>query len=243
MKNALILSALLTLGPVCFAQQTEKYPLGNYEELTDTKPHDGMEVWNKMTTPTQLSWGTTDIRYKKLNVPDVKKTTRWQGKAWKGERINAQAVLWTKEALDDATITVSELKSGSAWYVPGGRSTIGRLFNDACGRYVFSEDKHSGSIPLAFETVFDKAGDADVWTIKYNRDRDMTYADLKADYTGYTGFKAFKTRNIYGCNTAKVPFYEETPFRPDYLLADLIQILHPEIGDLGGLRYFCKLNE
>ena len=46
MKNALILSALLTLGPVCFAQQTEKYPLGNYEELTDTKPHDGAEVWN-----------------------------------------------------------------------------------------------------------------------------------------------------------------------------------------------------
>ena len=105
------------------------------------------------------------------------------------------------------------------------------------------EDKHSGSIPLAFETVFDKAGDADVWTIKYNRDRDMTYSDLKADYIGYTGFKAFKTRNIYGCNTAKVPFYEETPFRPDYLLSDLIQILHPEIGDLGGLRYFCKLNE
>lgn len=138
---------------------------------------------------------------------------------------------------------VSELKSGSAWYVPGGCSTIGRLFNDACGRYAFAEDKHSGSIPLAFETVFDKAGDADVWTIKYNRDRDMTYADLKADYMGYTGFKAFKTRNIYGCNTAKVPFYEETPFRPDYLLADLIQILHPEIGDLGGLRYFCKLNE
>lgn len=122
---------------------------------------------------------------------------------------------------------VSELKSGSAWYVPGGRSTMGRLFNDACGRYVFAEDKHSGSIPLAFETVFDKAGDADVWIIKYNRDRDMSYSDLKADYIGYTGFKAFKTRNIYGCNTAKVPFYEETPFRPDYLLADLIQILHP----------------
>jgi iron complex transport system substrate-binding protein len=149
-----------------------------------------------------------------------------------------------RAALSSVSLSiVSELKSGSAWYVPGGRSTIGRLFNDACGRYVFSEDKHSGSIPLAFETVFDKAGDADVWTIKYNRDRDMTYADLKADYMGYTGFKAFKTRNIYGCNTAKVPFYEETPFRPDYLLADLIQILHPEIGDLGGLRYFCKLNE
>ncbi|WP_446715771.1 ABC transporter substrate-binding protein [Bacteroides sp. GD17] len=149
-----------------------------------------------------------------------------------------------RAALSSVSLSVvSELKSGSAWYVPGGRSTIGRLFGDACGRYVFADDAHSGSVPLAFETVFDRAGDADVWTIKYNRDRDMTYSDLKADYIGYTGFKAFKERNIYGCNTAKVPFYEETPFRPDYLLADFIQILHPEIGDLGGLRYFCRLEE
>lgn len=149
-----------------------------------------------------------------------------------------------RAALSPVSLSVlSELKSGSAWYVPGGRSTIGRLFSDACGRYVFADDKHSGSVPLAFETVFDKAGEADVWTIKYNRNRDMTYSDLKADYIGYTGFKAFKTRNIYGCNTAHALLYEETPFRPDYLLSDFIQILHPEIGDLGGLRYFCKLNE
>ena len=133
MKNALILSALLTLGPVCFAQQTEKYPLGNYEELTDTKPHDGAEVWNKMTTPTCLSWGTTDIRYKKLNVPDIKKTTRWKGKAWKGERINAQAVLWTKEALDDVTVTVSELKSGSA-VIPASAITTNFV------RYVMTDE-------------------------------------------------------------------------------------------------------
>lgn len=149
-----------------------------------------------------------------------------------------------RAALSSVSLSVvSELKSGSAWYVPGGRSTMGRLFNDACGRYAFADDRHSGSVPLAFETVFDKAGDADVWVVKYNRDRDMTYADLKAEYVGYAGFKAFKTRNIYGCNTANVPFYEETPFRPDYLLADLIQILHPEIGDLGGLRYFCRLKD
>lgn len=149
-----------------------------------------------------------------------------------------------RAALSPASLSiVSELKNGSAWYVPGGRSTMGRLFRDAGGRYAFADDTHSGSVPLSFETVFDKAGDADVWTLKYNRNRDMTYADLQAGYIGYTAFKAFKTRNVYGCNTAKVPFYEETPFRPDYLLADFIQILHPETGNSGGLRYFCKLNE
>ena len=65
MKKILILSALLACGPACFSQQTEKFPLGDYEELTDTKPHDGVDVWNKMTAPVRFCWGTTDVRYKK----------------------------------------------------------------------------------------------------------------------------------------------------------------------------------
>lgn len=139
---------------------------------------------------------------------------------------------------------VCELKNGSAWYVPGGRSTTGRLLDDACSAYAFAGDRHSGSVPMAFETVFDRAGDADVWLIKYNRNRDMTYADMEADFSGYTGFKAFKNRNVYGCNTGKVSFYEETPFHPDRLLADLIKILHPEPNSVpDGLRYYKKLEE
>ena len=138
---------------------------------------------------------------------------------------------------------VCELKNGSAWYVPGGRSTTGRLLEDAYSDYAFAKDAHSGSVPLPFETVFEKAGDADIWLIKYNRQRDMTYADLQADFVGYTGFKAFKGRRVYGCNTGKVAFYEETPFHPDRLLADLIQILHPETDISDGLRYYKELKE
>lgn len=114
MRNSFILCALLTLGQVCFAQQSAKILPGDYEELTDTKPHDSEAVWNKLTVPTQLSWGSTDIRYSKLSIPAVTKTTRWQTKAWKGERVNAQAVLWTNKELADVTITVSELKNGSS---------------------------------------------------------------------------------------------------------------------------------
>lgn len=44
MKNSLILCALLTLGPVCYAQQSN---ITDYTELTDTKPHDSEAVWNK----------------------------------------------------------------------------------------------------------------------------------------------------------------------------------------------------
>ena len=110
----LILSALLACGPACFSQQAEKFPLGDYEELTDTKPHDGVEVWNKMTAPVRFCWGTTDVRYKKLDVPDVKATGTLRLKAWKGERVNAQAVLWTQKDLEGAEMTVSELKNGKS---------------------------------------------------------------------------------------------------------------------------------
>ncbi|WP_303912196.1 glycoside hydrolase domain-containing protein [Bacteroides mediterraneensis] len=114
MKKMLILSVLLACGPACFSQQVEKFPLGDYEELTDTKPHDGVEVWNKMKAPVQFCWGTTDVRYKKLDVPDAKQTGTLRLKAWKGERVNAQAVLWTQKDLEGAEMTVSELKNGSS---------------------------------------------------------------------------------------------------------------------------------
>lgn len=112
MKKTLILCVLVTS---CFTVmgQTEKFPLGNYTELTDTKPHDSEEVWRKQSAPTQLSWGSTDIRYPKLSIPAVAKKARWQTKAWRGERVNAQAVLWTTNDLNEVTLSVSDLKSGS----------------------------------------------------------------------------------------------------------------------------------
>lgn len=112
MKKAFLLACALTSMLGAQAQQTEKYPLGTYTELTDSKPHDGEDVWNKLAKGTHFSWGTTDVRYRKLDVPQVKKQTLWQGKAWKGERVNAQAVLWTNIALQDVRLSVSDLKCG-----------------------------------------------------------------------------------------------------------------------------------
>ncbi len=113
MKNTLILAALLWATPFCFAQQNELYPLETYEELTDTKPHDDASVWSKLTSPVNLSWGSTDIRYKRNDVPKVKKTNHWSTKAWKGERVNAQAVIWSNEALENVSVSVSDLKNGN----------------------------------------------------------------------------------------------------------------------------------
>ena len=136
-----------------------------------------------------------------------------------------------------------EMKSGSAWYVSGGRSTTGKLYADAGADYVFASYPNAGGVPLSFETVFDKAQDADVWLMKYNHPTDKTYKSLQEDYAPYANFKAFKEKNIYHCNTAHKKYYEDFPFHPDRVLKDLIKIFHPSLFPEYELKYFSKLAE
>lgn len=60
--------------------------------------------------------------------------------------------------------------------------------------YMFKDLPGAGSTPLAFETVFDKAIHADIWLVKYNQSSEMTYNDLRSEYTPYENFDAFKKK-------------------------------------------------
>ena len=136
---------------------------------------------------------------------------------------------------------ITEMKFGSAWYVPGGKSTVARLLQDAGANYLFADNASSGSVPLSFETVFDKGQHADYWLIKYNQPSDKKYSELATDYAPYKNFDAWKGQHIYGCNTSKVSFYEESPFHPERLLKDLIKIFHPELLPTYELVYYSPL--
>ena len=133
--------------------------------------------------------------------------------------------------------------TGSVWYVPGGRSTIGQMIQDAGGNYPWADDDHSGSVSLPFEAVLEKAGEADVWLFRYSSDHDITPDELLSEHHGYDQFKAFRSGEIYGCDVERSLFYEESPFRPDWLLGDYIHILHPDIPNLPPLRYYKKVKK
>ena len=82
-----------------------------------------------------------------------------------------------------------ELKSSSAWYIPAGGSTMGRMYHDAGADYLFSSYEGTGSVPLSFEVVLDKAADADIWLMKYNSPLNKTCASLLAEYSGDSHFR------------------------------------------------------
>jgi len=110
--------------------------------------------------------------------------------------------------------------TGSVWYVPGGESTMARLLADAGGDYIFGDNRQAGSVALSFETVLNRASDADVWLYRYSE-----RPDLIAEHAGYAQFKAYQSGNVWGCDVARSRFYEETPFHPDWLLREFSTII------------------
>ena len=145
------------------------------------------------------------------------------------------------ERSGERTSLLTERLTGSTWYVPGGKSTVGRLIADAGATYAWADDDHSGSLALSFETVLSKSGNADVWLMNTSSSQPFTYESLAAEHHGYTQFKAFRDRNIYFINTLQVPYFEEVSFRPDLLLRDYITMLHPN-PQHPPLRYFQKMH-
>lgn len=138
---------------------------------------------------------------------------------------------------------ITEMKYNSAWYVPGGKSTIARLLEDAGADYIFKYTGGSGSVPLSFETVLDKGHNADFWLIKYNQKTDKTYSEIASDYAPYCNFTAWKNKKIYACNTAYVKYYEESPFHPERLLRNLISIFHPGVLGSEDTSYYTPLKQ
>jgi hypothetical protein len=58
-----------------------------------------------------LGWGSIDVRYSQTEVPEMSKKSPLL-RAWRGERVSAQAVLATSKELKRVSFTVSDLKSG-----------------------------------------------------------------------------------------------------------------------------------
>mgnify|MGYP001000659161 CR=1 FL=1 len=151
-----------------------------------------------------------------------------------------------KEAVAKTSIHPSvftDLRYQGKWNMPGGKSFMANMLADAGASYTWSDDESGTYMPLAFESVLDKAGEADYWIIKYNWPEDMTYESLKKEYKPYSYFKAFKEKNIYGCNTAYSSYYEDLPIHPDYILKDMAYIFHPELFPGYAPKYYKKIGE
>lgn len=143
MKRLTIISLASLFGmSALFAQQgvtqcgtptgQPKFPLGTYLELPDLATPSEKE-WAAVTAA-QVSWGTTDTRYAKHQLPSLKNQKNISLKGWRGERVNAQAVVWTGTELQDLNFSFSDFKDKKGNMLPKEALTAGFV------RYVMTDE-------------------------------------------------------------------------------------------------------
>jgi len=157
------------------------------------------------------------------------------------KRYNALKALAANSTARPRVLT--EIKYGDTWYVPSGKSYMANLIADAGGDYFWKDDKKTGSTPLAFEMVYAKAKNCDVWINTYNLN---SKKELLSYDERYALFKAYKANRVYNNNKVQnskgySKYWETAMIHPDDVLADLICIFYPQLMPEHAFNYYKKL--
>lgn len=130
------------------------------------------------------------------------------------------------------------------WFVPQGQSWAAEFLAQAKASYLWADTKGSGSLSLPFETVLDKAQNAEFWIAPGDF---SSLKEMSDSNPHYAKFEAFKNKKVYSYALNKgakggILFFEWSAARPDWVLKDLIFIFHPELLPKHHPFFFQKLN-
>ena len=117
------------------------------------------------------------------------------------------------------------------WNLPAGESFMAQFYKDANTNYLWKDSQGQGSLVLNFESVLDRAREAEYWIgsgIFTSRE------DLIEANGHYGEFQAFDNNRIYTFSKRKgegggILYYELGPLQPHVVLKDLIKITHPDL--------------
>lgn len=117
------------------------------------------------------------------------------------------------------------------WYLPNGASPEAQFLKDANVNYLWKDTNSKGSLALSFESVFEKAINADIWL---SPSYYTSLSQLEEANSHYNQFSAFKNKKVYSFSnttgaTGGVLYYELGTARPDLVLKDIIKICHPHL--------------
>ena len=85
------------------------YPIDTYNEpRVGTTPDEA--AWNALSAGLNATWASRDVHYKLHEVPQVAQKDVATIHAWKGERANVQALLYSKSNQDTLTVRMTEWK-------------------------------------------------------------------------------------------------------------------------------------
>ena len=104
-----------------------------------------------------------------------------------------------KKATTTPTILAGDIYE-DRWYLPKGSSWGSILLKQANANYLWEETTGTGSLSLSFETVFERAKNANIWITSGQFDSLQSMTDSNPHYAQ---FDAFATKNVYSFSGKK----------------------------------------
>lgn len=129
------------------------------------------------------------------------------------------------------------------WYMPGDRSYMIQLLNDAGGDYMGKGVDNDISRPISAEVAYELLSSADIWL---NPGTSTTLGGLKADNPRFASLPVVRKGMIFNNNARNTPdggsdFWESGSLRADIILLDLAKIFNPEEFQNDSLYYYHRL--
>ena len=105
----LVFSSLVLISGTLMAQDMSYSRQGNnlYFELPNPA-RTPVEEWSKLAHDINVSFASDNIRYPKEKVPAVS-SKELTIKAWKGEKVHTQILVWTKKTVHDVSCKAGDL--------------------------------------------------------------------------------------------------------------------------------------
>jgi hypothetical protein len=103
-----------------------------YRDLPDPAPETS---WQTATSAgLHASFASADIRYEKGRAPDAGLQPEWKTKAWKGEQVHTQLLIWTTKTLTGVTMNVQPLQDGKGHTIPATASFVRYVMTDGLNK-------------------------------------------------------------------------------------------------------------
>lgn len=139
MFSLAVVSFLLASNALLAQEQAAPKPSDSYLELTIER-NIAPAVWNNTTKlPLHTAWGNTDTRYDYAVPPQKLSGQTLTLTAWRGERVNAQFLIWAYADMKNVRFEVSNLKARK-------KGSISSATNIEKGfvRYVMTDELEKG---------------------------------------------------------------------------------------------------
>lgn len=129
------------------------------------------------------------------------------------------------------------------WFMPNGESYVAQFAKDAGAIYLWNHLEGTGASPLAIESVYEKAEQADYW---FHASDWTTMNQLISSDRRFVSFKSVKNKNIFNHTKRQLKsggndYFESGVAFPDKILEDWIKILHPELIKNKDLYFYKNL--